>query len=311
MLAQIGQIPRAMSYRAGVQELAERIGELKALIHAEQLAGALAFIEGDFDSGRRHMQRGIELAENADMSRRFKGLIFNMASLSEVLGEYEAALAYHKRGIALLDRSANPGLYAMHLIGMAALAVRSGDLTEGDRLLRQAWPDIAEWRSSQVLVGALTTKGELLIDIGEAEQAAWLFGAADHIIEQYGRVLAEIEIEEIGKLRDRLASQLPPDQLEHALAAGRSLSMEELTRIIETPVAAGPAPEPERSLLTLRETEVARLLVDGKTNPEIAAELFISERTVQSHVANIMAKLEVNSRTAAAARVVRDGLLPA
>jgi DNA-binding NarL/FixJ family response regulator len=64
-------------------------------------------------------------------------------------------------------------------------------------------------------------------------------------------------------------------------------------------------------VLTPRETEVARLLVDGKTNPEIAADLFISERTVQSHVANIMAKLGVNSRTAVAARVVRDNLLPA
>ncbi|MCA9860404.1 MAG: helix-turn-helix transcriptional regulator [Thermomicrobiales bacterium] len=63
------------------------------------------------------------------------------------------------------------------------------------------------------------------------------------------------------------------------------------------------------SPLTQRETEVARLLIDGKTNPEIAHELFISERTVQSHVGNIMAKLGVNSRAAVAARVVRDGLL--
>jgi len=71
------------------------------------------------------------------------------------------------------------------------------------------------------------------------------------------------------------------------------------------------APEPAPSLLTPREIDVARLLVEGKTNPEIAEALFISERTVQSHVANIMAKLGVSSRTAAAARAVRDGLLPA
>jgi DNA-binding NarL/FixJ family response regulator len=55
---------------------------------------------------------------------------------------------------------------------------------------------------------------------------------------------------------------------------------------------------------------VARYLVDGQTNPEIASALFISERTVQSHVANIMSKLGVNSRAAAAARIVRDRLLP-
>ena len=88
----------------------------------------------------------------------------------------------------------------------------------------------------------------------------------------------------------------------------RQMSLEELSADIELPVQPAEEPVPLPSLLTPRETEVARLLVDGKTNPEIAAELFISERTVQSHVGNIMAKLGVNSRAAAAARIVRDQL---
>jgi DNA-binding NarL/FixJ family response regulator len=61
--------------------------------------------------------------------------------------------------------------------------------------------------------------------------------------------------------------------------------------------------------LTSRELEVLRLLVEGHTNPEIAAALFISHRTVGNHVASIMAKLDVDSRTAAAIYAERHGLV--
>ncbi len=53
--------------------------------------------------------------------------------------------------------------------------------------------------------------------------------------------------------------------------------------------------------LTARELEVLRLVAAGKTNKAIAAELFVSEKTVDRHVSNILGKLDVTSRTAAAA----------
>ena len=61
--------------------------------------------------------------------------------------------------------------------------------------------------------------------------------------------------------------------------------------------------------MTPREREVLGLLVAGKSNPEIADRLFISPRTAQTHVTNILAKLGAASRTEAAARAVRDGLV--
>ncbi|WP_327091330.1 helix-turn-helix transcriptional regulator [Nonomuraea sp. NBC_01738] len=60
--------------------------------------------------------------------------------------------------------------------------------------------------------------------------------------------------------------------------------------------------------LTARELEVLRLLTDGRSNREIAAELFISAKTVSVHVSNILAKLEVSSRGEAAATAHRYGL---
>ena len=62
--------------------------------------------------------------------------------------------------------------------------------------------------------------------------------------------------------------------------------------------------------LTARETEVLALLTQGRTNRELARQLYISEKTVSVHVSNILAKLGVRSRTEAAAVARRDNLIP-
>ncbi|WP_209633922.1 response regulator transcription factor [Kibdelosporangium banguiense] len=59
--------------------------------------------------------------------------------------------------------------------------------------------------------------------------------------------------------------------------------------------------------LTVRETEVAQLVADGLTNKEIMQRLRLSRRTVETHVSNIRAKLDVTSRAALAAAVIRAG----
>jgi DNA-binding NarL/FixJ family response regulator len=61
--------------------------------------------------------------------------------------------------------------------------------------------------------------------------------------------------------------------------------------------------------LTEREVEVLRLVASGKSNPEIAAALVLSEKTVARHLSNIFAKLDVSSRTAAAAFAFEHRLL--
>jgi DNA-binding NarL/FixJ family response regulator len=60
--------------------------------------------------------------------------------------------------------------------------------------------------------------------------------------------------------------------------------------------------------LSPREVDVLRLLVTGQSDRAIADTLFISRRTASKHVGAILAKLDVTTRTEAAARAVRDGL---
>jgi DNA-binding NarL/FixJ family response regulator len=70
-------------------------------------------------------------------------------------------------------------------------------------------------------------------------------------------------------------------------------------------------PEQIREPLTERETEVLRLLAQGKSNKEIARTLNIAEQTVKSHVSHVLDKLDVPSRTQAALYAMRTGLAPA
>jgi NarL family two-component system response regulator LiaR len=64
------------------------------------------------------------------------------------------------------------------------------------------------------------------------------------------------------------------------------------------------------SLLTPRETEVLTLVARGQPNKVIARELGVSEKTVKTHVSNVLGKLGVTDRTQAALYAVREGLVP-
>jgi DNA-binding NarL/FixJ family response regulator len=100
------------------------------------------------------------------------------------------------------------------------------------------------------------------------------------------------------------------DELRRAIkaaAAGQvQLSPQAAARLLRE-VRAPESPE----TLTEREADVLRLLATGRANKEIAAELHIGEKTVKTHVSNILAKLGVHSRTQAALYATRIGLVPA
>lgn len=65
----------------------------------------------------------------------------------------------------------------------------------------------------------------------------------------------------------------------------------------------------QHSNLTEREYEVLKLVVDGKSNNEIARDLTISEHTAKAHVCNIIQKLVVDDRTQAAVKALKEGLV--
>jgi DNA-binding NarL/FixJ family response regulator len=101
-----------------------------------------------------------------------------------------------------------------------------------------------------------------------------------------------------------------PDALAGAIRsvhAGHVLLQQEVAGALLSEEASGPV-QGRGSSLTEREREVLGLIADGRSNREIARALVLSEKTVKTHVSNILMKLDLADRTQAALWAVRHGL---
>jgi NarL family two-component system response regulator LiaR len=104
-----------------------------------------------------------------------------------------------------------------------------------------------------------------------------------------------------------------PDELVQAIQQvyrGESSLHPTIARRLLRELAEPAEPGPEVVSLTGRETEVLHMVARGWSNRQIAERLAISEATVRTHVSNILAKLNLSSRTQAALYALREGLVP-
>ena len=119
---------------------------------------------------------------------------------------------------------------------------------------------------------------------------------------------AEHDLVAVGPGRAPTWVAVGPGRPEGAVGGNES----DLARAIEERVIAVLRKRPADAYgLSPREQEVLDILAEGRTDRDIAARLFISERTVHVHVRRILAKLGVSSRTEAAGVAIRQGLVPA
>ena len=112
-----------------------------------------------------------------------------------------------------------------------------------------------------------------------------------------------------------LLKRTQPEQLIagiHTIAAGESLLSPSVTRTVINRMARQPQPDPASSrrlrLLTPRERDVLELVARGLSNAEIAADLFVEESTVKTHLKRILAKLNLRDRVQAVILAYGTGL---
>jgi predicted ATPase/DNA-binding CsgD family transcriptional regulator len=195
----------------------------------------------------------------------------------------------------------------MMLLNLGSEALLTGDLDGSGSLLTQALRmahQVDDRVAQYYLLDALGTHAALR---GRARLAARLFGASYTVRTEAGAREMPFFAPLRARGRDSARTALGAARFEAEFEAGKRLDRHAAVDLaLGKPAQAGEGaaagtPEPGTAPLAKREADVARLVAEGLTNKQIGGRLFISERTVDSHVRSILNKLGVSSRAQIAA----------
>ena len=192
--------------------------------------------------------------------------------------------------IALL--SAEPG---MEIVGSGA------DGIEAVRLTKELKPDVILLDLVMPRMDGVQAIQEIKRDSPEARILVLTSFAENH------QVFSAIKSGAIGSLMKDTSS----DDLIQAIRDtyhNKPALQPEIARRLMLDIQSQEEGTTSEGALTLREIEILQQVALGKTNQEIADELVLSERTVRTHITNILAKLQLTNRTQAALYALREGI---
>jgi DNA-binding CsgD family transcriptional regulator len=270
----MGNVAMASALLREALSHARAAGDDREISHILDSIGVLHIEQGEFEAAWPFMQESLTVARAARLPSEIASITADLGWLALELGAVASARAYFAECLAQLRGSGRRRLAVFALEGCAVLAA-----TEGRSEL-----------ADQLVVATAAMRAEMGVPI-----------------EDDPRVSAPRPNSTLQVLWQVIATS----------TGGQVWSMDRAIReaeaIVTTPQSGESAVSGERDWagrcgLSPRELDVLRLLVTGQSDRDIADSLFISRRTASKHVSAILAKLEVSSRTEAAARAVRDGL---
>lgn len=323
----------AVSYYQGDYEQTERqweesrsvlasIGDMQTEAIVTGNLAALALEQNQFDRAEHLLNLTLEMQVRLGDERSMAYTYTNLGDVLAQRGEMGRAEVYFADAIELFRKAGDVRNEAIAHISRAELLAQNGDDLQAAGLFIQSAKWLLQTGDQLSLVEAIERFAALAARNDRYEASSILYGMVATARERLGAPTRARTLDEVATAIESCKRSLGEAVFATAWNAGLELSADEaivrMDRIareladnpisaqIATPTKESSAPE---NPLTEREMDVLRLLAEGKSSPEIAAELFISPRTATTHVANILAKLDVNSRSGAVAAAIRRGLV--
>ncbi|MCW5852579.1 MAG: tetratricopeptide repeat protein, partial [Anaerolineae bacterium] len=313
----------ARRYLEDALRLLREVGDVLFLPRVLSMLGGVDLALGEYTQARTRLEEALTLVRTTNDPRALALVAGNLGDVARCQGDYRRAVEVYQESLALHRALGNhsdiPGV--VHSLGYVALG--QGKLEDALVLERESLLAQRDQGNLPGVAEGLTGLAAVAVAQGRLERAARLFGAAEALREQVRPMVWPAERFEwtrhVATLRDRLDLTT----LTSAWADGRAMTIEQTVdyalsvEAAKPPSASAPPPPVARHQyekayyggLTAREREIVALIAQGKTNRAIADDLVIAERTVDRHVANMMAKLDFHSRAQIAAWAVEKGLV--
>jgi predicted ATPase/DNA-binding NarL/FixJ family response regulator len=279
-------------------------GQVIALSHSLSMASIAENMAGDRASAKRFLDEAAIVTTDLDDVAARVGMLQARALNGFFEGDLEAVRSASAEGARLSRGSGDLYSLEMMLMNLGLTALFSGDLddsrpmfAEALRIARQIDDRVAQY----ALLDALAYRAA---SSGQARLAAQLLGAAETVRTGAGASVITFLVPLLAQAEESAIAALGASKFDVEFKAGKDMSRStaiDLALGESSRVAAVAADDQGAELLGKRQAEVARLVADGLSNKQIGSRLFISERTVDSHVRSILNKLGFNSRAQIAA----------
>jgi DNA-binding NarL/FixJ family response regulator len=202
------------------------------------------------------------------------------------------------------------------MVSQATIAGTRGEVEQALHTLQEALSLMVAQEQFGLQAAVWTIAGTIVAGSGRFEQAVSLYAAADVVQHDVDSIIETHVAEERDAMLQRAGQQLSRTDFRTAWERGKSMRSEGMLAVAAMPPSSERASPARQATghdqvlqsLSSREREVLQLLAEGLSDQQIADQLFLSKRTVSTHVASIRAKLGVDSRTAAAGVAIRSGL---
>jgi non-specific serine/threonine protein kinase len=223
----------------------------------------------------------------------------------------DSAIDYLAQAVRLYEAVDDRWGLAWSMANLGSVTSQNGNHSLGLEWYLRALDILADLGDRWAIVHVLKGVALLSLRAGRTRYAVQLLGAAAVIRDADGIGVFVSEEARDQELIDQARRKLGEKAFNDAWATGLTMSLDGAVAAVLA--AAGPdalpSSVPHTDDLTTREREILRLLAEGRTDREIAESLAISHRTVNGHVAHLLAKLGADTRTAAATIALRKGLV--
>jgi DNA-binding CsgD family transcriptional regulator len=277
----------------------------------------------DFHRAKQWFEDAEAVARNANHLNVLATTYNNLGYIDYELGNDTTARSRYDAAIALINRLEYHFLtWSVHC-NLCMLHVRRREWPEASGHGLVALRSALDTGSPLGAHSAIEYLGFVNAHIGSPERAARLFGRFDAWLLQPGSVPIPYYRRERAAARASVEASLGTPEYLTMLTVGAACTPEQLQGELESeswlppesPLAAPNTSHregaPRASKLTEREREVLRLLCRGLTTRETALQLVLSSRTVETHLANVYAKLGARNRAEALVAALRSGELDA